>query len=118
MSEALEAQEQKWFVKWFRMQHPGLVLFAIPNGGYRDCREGLNLKAQGVLRGVPDLFLAAPRGVYAGMFIEMKRSRRTKTKISPDQERMIEILQECGYRAVVAYGFEHAQELVEDYLVC
>lgn len=47
-------------------------LFAIPNGGARDEVTGGKLKAEGVLAGVWDLFLAIPVGEYGGCWIETK----------------------------------------------
>ena len=57
-----EHQLQVECVKWFRFQYPKLanLLFAIPNGGLRNIKVATKLKAEGVLAGVPDLFLAIP----------------------------------------------------------
>lgn len=47
-------------------------IFAIPNGGDRDIRVAVKLKAEGVRRGVPDLMLLAKRHGYSGLVIELK----------------------------------------------
>jgi hypothetical protein len=80
----LESQLQIACVKWLRMQHPHLspFLFAIPNGGARSAITGAILKAEGVRRGVADLFLMVPTDNYHGLFIEMKVA---KGKQSPEQ---------------------------------
>lgn len=74
---ASEHQEQCKVIdwKWLNMgRYPELInLFAIPNGGARDAITGALLKAEGVLAGVPDLFLGCARGGYHGLFIELKR---------------------------------------------
>ena len=56
-----ESQEQKSLFKWWRVysRHaPHLVMYHIPNGGRRDAITGARLKAEGVVAGVPDIFLA------------------------------------------------------------
>jgi hypothetical protein len=69
-----EHRLQRDCVLWFRLRHPRLALrlFAIPNGGRRDAVTGARLKAEGVVAGVADLFLAVPRGGCGGLFVEMK----------------------------------------------
>lgn len=58
----------------FRLAFPKLKrrLFAVPNGGARNAITGAKLKAEGVMAGVWDMFLACPRGKFAGCFIETK----------------------------------------------
>jgi len=46
------------------------IVFAVPNGGSRDAREGANLKVQGVLAGIPDLGIVMPAGEI--IWVEMK----------------------------------------------
>ena len=59
-----EHQEQKTLVQgwWPRVQRrwPGVLLYAIPNGGDRNPIVAKKLKAEGVLAGIPDLYLACP----------------------------------------------------------
>ena len=46
------------------MQHREIsaLLYAVPNGGYRNAREAARFKAEGVRSGVPDLCLAVSNG--------------------------------------------------------
>ena len=67
-----ESKLQQACVRWFRYQYPGILIFAIPNGGQRNKVTASILKAEGVLAGVPDLFIATPNGTHSGLFIEMK----------------------------------------------
>jgi hypothetical protein len=101
--------------KWLNIsKYPELVnLFAIPNGGARDVRTGAKLKAEGVLAGVPDLFLAAVRGKYHGLFIEMKVK---PNKPTVKQTEVIQNLRKQGYAAYVCYGADSAIELIGKYL--
>ena len=94
--------------------HPELKnLFAVPNGGLRSKSEAARLKASGVKAGVPDIFLAVPKGGYAGLFIEMKVG---KNKTRKDQDEWIERLMRAGYKCAVCYGFETARYEIEEYL--
>lgn len=67
-----ESQLQKSCVRWFRKQYRRYVLFAIPNGGKRNVITATNLKKEGVVSGVGDLFLMTSNSKYHGLFIEMK----------------------------------------------
>ena len=115
---ASEALEQKWLFEWAAYNvwlHPELqLMFHVPNGGSRDVREAHNLKMQGVKAGVPDICLPIPRGQYHGMFIEMKKSKGGV--VSQEQKGWLMRLNEQGYKAIVAHGFEEAKTAIEKYL--
>ena len=103
-----EHQEQKLFVKWFELQYPKVKIFAIPNGGNRNVVTAAMLKAEGVRKGVPDLFI--PEWL---LWIEMKRVKGGK--LSPEQSDWIDYLNDCGHLALIANGFDEAKEIVLDY---
>lgn len=69
-------------------------VFAIPNGGNRDAATGAILKREGVVAGVPDLFLPFSAGGYGGLFIEVKAPGGV---VSPAQKDMIQRLRGSGY---------------------
>ena len=101
-----ESAEQIRFVGRVRHFHPGILIFAIPNGGGRNPQEATRLKEEGVLAGIPDLMIPEPRGNYNGMFIEMKRVKGGRT--SQEQATMIERLRDRGYNTVVCEGCAEA----------
>lgn len=107
-----EHDEQVAFVTWFRLQYPGVVIMAVPNGAHLAGSERVRqakmarMKAEGLTPGVPDLFIPAWR-----LWVEMKR--RKASVVSPEQKEMILYLTECGYEAVVARGFDEARAAVE-----
>lgn len=119
-----EAAEQRDLVKWARLaafRDPALrLLFAIPNGGgfsggfKSNAIRVSRMKAAGLTPGVPDLFLAAPRAGFAGLFVEMKRTSRAN--VSDDQETMAAQLSAAGYAVAIAYGWHAARDAVNDYL--
>lgn len=102
-------------VKWFRYQYPNLYynLFAIPNGGYRPDKTGVFLKAEGVVAGVSDIFLAIPRGGYHGAFIEMKILPK---KPSKKQFEFAEKMKIYNYDWIVCYNFDQFKDFIEMYL--
>ncbi len=108
-----EAQLQSECVRWFRLQYPNLLLFAIPNGGSRNVIEAANLKKQGVMAGIPDLFLAFPRAAAHGLFIEMKFG---KNKLTPNQKEVFILLQNQGYSIATCYSFDQFQTIINFYI--
>ena len=97
-----EHEEQREFVQWFRKSFPGTRIFAIPNGGARSKATAAKLKVEGVVRGVPDLFVPAWK-----LWIEMKRIMGGT--VSVDQKDWIRYLESCGYQCIVAKGEKDAQ---------
>jgi hypothetical protein len=98
-----EHDEQAGFVQWFRAKWPRVLIFAIPNGGKRNISTAKKLKAEGVVPGVPDLFIPA-----WGIWIEMKRQKGGRT--SSDQDDMISYLESIGHRVIVGYGATDASD--------
>ncbi len=108
-----ESKLQRSCVTWFRLQYPEYVLFAVPNGGYRNVKEAAIMKAEGVLAGVADLFLMLPRKGYSGMFIEMKYGLG---KQSNEQIKFQTNSEEQGYKYVVANSLEGFMSEVNSYI--
>jgi hypothetical protein len=100
-----ESDEQIAFVKWFKAQYPGVLIFSVPNGGSRRKREALKLQHEGVVKGVPDLFIPEWR-----LFIEMKRQKGGV--VSPDQKQIMAELTRVGYVCQVCNGWRAAADFV------
>lgn len=109
-----EHEEQAALVEWLDWQHPTVAYWATPNGGHRDVRVAVKLKAEGVKPGVPDLFIAEKRRGYSGLFIEMKRRRGGQ--VSPEQREWKKILEQRDFRVEICAGFEAAKAVIEEYL--
>ena len=103
-----EDHEQMMFVQWFRRSYPGVLIFAIPNGGARHSAVAMKLKATGVVKGIPDLFVPA-----WSLWIEMKR--QDGGRVSPEQKEVMAYLEGIGHRAIVAKGAEDAKRQVIQY---
>lgn len=111
----LESSTQKEFIRWFDLQYPhiGNLLFHPANGGTRNVREAVNLKAQGVRKGVSDIILLVPRGTYHGLVMELKRKGCKPTK---EQLEFLHALQAKGYCTAWHDDLEEAITFVDDYM--
>lgn len=120
-----EHQQQCATVTWFRYQYPQYAgyLFAIPNGGVlcdtpktkRKLRMAY-MFAEGFKSGVSDLFLAVPRGIYHGLWLEMKDTGKGVEALTEAQLAHIKAMQAVGYAATFAAGFGHAQAVIKKYM--
>jgi hypothetical protein len=120
-----EHEEQAAVVQWAQENEgrwPELrLLFAVPNGGYRDPITAKLLAESGVKAGVPDMLLPCARrdedgSVLHGLWIELKR-RDHSNHPSPEQGVWLSALRREGYRAVVCYGAPEAIDALCTYLV-
>lgn len=114
-----EHDEQVRLIEWWALSHnqfgvPEQLLFAIPNGGVRNIVTATKLKAEGVRAGIPDLFLAVPRGESHGMFIEMKKTKGGR--VSEAQSNTISLLHDQKFIATVCHGWEDAMDAIIRYL--
>ena len=96
-------------------------LFAIPNGFFASSGQKSKMKAEGLRGGVPDVWLPVPiiSKLYYGLIIEMKREvykTRLNGGCTDDQLKWLAYLNESGYKAVVAYGWEEARDEILRYL--
>ena len=89
-------------------------LFHIPNGGSRHIAEASKLKAMGVKRGVPDIFLPVRTINFIGMWIELKKP--IKGIVSGEQDEWLDYLSKQGYATRVAFGWEEARDALLEYL--
>jgi hypothetical protein len=128
-----EHDEQVRVFEWAEvvsLGYPELeLLLAIPNGAYYGGHWGTanKMKAEGVKKGVPDIFLPVPltRNFYneetqqpdlymkAGLWIEMKVGNN---KPSEQQEWWIDKLLDMGYEVKVCYGADEAIQTISEYL--
>lgn len=102
-------------VAWFAWQYPYLhgLLFAIPNGGHRVKAQAGKLKAEGVLPGVADIFLALPNPLYHGLFLECKLPEGKQSKEQKLFEAAVVIR---GYQYIIFRSVEQFQQIIKQYL--
>ena len=114
-----EHEHQKKVIAWaeiMSIQIPGLeLLFAIPNGGHRYKAVAAKLKAEGVKKGVPDLCLPVARGLFHGLYIEMKQLE-PRGYPKKDQKWWLKKLSKQGYATYCCRGHKAAISVIQDYL--
>lgn len=108
-----ESRLQQACIKWVRYQYPDLIIYAIPNGGKRNAVTGAILKAEGVLAGVADLFVAKAMGDHHGLYIEMKTS---KGRQADSQRAFEEAVTREGYRYELCRSFKQFVAIIRTYL--
>ena len=121
-----ESDLQVQVAQYIRLRYPK-VLFHSDYGSGIKLTKGQAIKQKrqnGGLRGWPDMFIAEARNGQHGLFIELKRKgTRLKKKDGTwasehlaEQNEMLNKLQEKGYAAYFAVGFEEAKDIIDDYL--
>lgn len=107
-----EAQEQEMFCRWLDLNK--IDYFAIPNGGSRHKLEAINMKKQGIKKGVSDMFIFATE---KALFMEMKRRDPKLSKTSKDQVEFQDRANSYPYaEARICYGYDEAVAFVEEFL--
>lgn len=100
-----EHSEQVGLINWFRLQYPNVLIFAIPNGEKRAITVAKRLKAEGVVRGIPDLFIP-----QWNLWVEMKRE--SGGRLSPEQKSMISYLESIGNTVIIGRGASDASKQI------
>ena len=113
-----EHSHQVTLFQWASMESKHLselaLMFAIPNAGAgAQSGQAGKMKGEGVKAGVPDLLLPAARGIYHGLFVEMKFN---KNKPNPQQLWWHSRLEEQGFKVVVCYAWHEAKDVILAYL--
>lgn len=102
------------WANWNANRYPELKwLHHVPNGGSRNKQEAVKLKQLGVKAGVSDLHLPYPKGLYCGMYIEMKfgDNRQQET-----QKEFLADMAAAGHFVATCYSAEEAIKVLEEYL--
>lgn len=111
-----EAIEQERVIKWARdneNNYPFLwLLHSSLNGVKLSKNQAGRAKTQGMLSGVPDLFLPVPKNGFHGLFIEMKSG---KGRLSTNQTCFLSKVELLGYKIAVCYSANEAIKTIENY---
>ena len=109
--------EQINVINWAKCQlqiYPELKwLYHIPNGGSRYKAEAVKLKQMGVKAGVSDLCLPYPKGIYCGLYIEMKYD---KGRLQDTQKEFLHDMAEAGHYVATCYTAEETIKVIEEYV--
>jgi len=109
-----EHRLQVAFFQYLNIAYPEVNehAFAIPNGGARNKTVATKLKAEGVKKGIPDIFIAIPFNDFHGLFIELKIKPNGPTA---EQKDWIAKLKAQGYDCHVCYTLDEAIDCVKAY---
>ena len=112
-----EAIEQAKVIAWARANennYPYLwMLHSSLNGVKMTKAQAGREIAQGMLSGVPDLFLPVKNNNFVGLYIEMKS---TKGRVSVEQSRYLKCAAENGYSVVVCSSAVDAINTIKAHL--
>jgi hypothetical protein len=106
-----ESEEAKTLVAYLRVR--GYTFFHAPSetGQTPEARRrAIRMKQQGTVRGFPDYTIIAGTQL---VFIELKRAKRSLSKVSPEQREWLEKLATTGAQCAICYGAAEAIEFVE-----
>ena len=102
------------WANWNMNRYPELRwLFHVPNGGSRNKQEAVKFKQMGVKAGVSDLCLPYPKGIYCGLFIEMKYGNNRQ---QDTQKEFLADMAAAGHFVATCYSAEEAIKVIEEYL--
>ena len=113
-----ESAHQSQVIEWSRWayktgKYPMLnMLHCSLNGVKLSATQARIAKAQGMLSGVPDLFLPVPRGCFHGLYIEMKSE---KGRLTENQQWFLSNAESLGYKTAVCYSAKEAIDAIEAY---
>ena len=114
----LESAQQAQVVEWSRWayktgKYPMLnMLHCSLNGVKLSGTQARIAKGQGMLSGVPDLFLPVPKNGYHGLFIEMKSE---KGRVTENQHWFLTNAESLGYKTAVCYSAKEAISAIQAY---
>ena len=114
----LESIQQAQVIEWSRWayktgKYPLLnMLHCSLNGVKLSGTQAKIAKGQGMLSGVPDLFLPVPRQSFHGLYIEMKSEKGCLTE---NQQWFLGNAESVGYKTVVCYGSKEAIAAIQAY---
>ena len=114
----LESIQQAQVIEWSRWayktgKYPLLnMLHCSLNGVKLSGTQAKIAKGQGMLSGVPDLFLPVPRQSFHGLYIEMKSE---KGRLTENQQWFLTNAESVGYKTVVCYNAKEAIAAIQAY---
>ena len=94
VSNDTEESEQKDLFAWCKSKK--IEMIHIPNERKSSVQQLIKLTSQGMRKGFPDNFFPYPKGCYHGLFIELKRSKKSLSKVSTAQYEWIKKLTDLG----------------------
>ena len=100
----------------------------VANERRTSIQEGVRLKAKGVKSGVPDCMIYTAKGGFNGLALELKitkemglkkngdKKKPVKGVVSDNQAKWLSKLSVEGWFSHVAYSFDEAKTIIDNYL--
>lgn len=120
-----EKQVHKAICQYLDLQYPDVIYTSDPSGIRTTIGIVMEMKAKRCKRyKIPDLLILHPNSTYHGLFMEIKKDLSQivtksgdlrKDKHTQEQNRTLLRLQELGYAAIFAAGFDHAKKAIDLY---
>ena len=126
MSRFKEDDLQKQVAKY--LDYNNVLWFHPANERKSSIQQGVRLKAKGVKSGVPDCMIFTPKGRFKGLALELKITKDngfkkngeprkpTKGVLSDNQREWLINLTASGWETKVAYSFDEAKLIIDNYL--
>lgn len=119
-----EDKLQEKVVEYITNTYPDVMFDGNSKNIKLEIWQGVAMKRMGKRRGYPDMFIAAPRHGYHGLYIELKRDGERVNKLDgkwanehvAEQAKVHEKLRSEGYWADFVIGYEPAIEIIKWYL--
>ncbi len=110
--------------QYLKIQYPQVIFNTDLSGVKLTIGQSAKIAKLRSYKGFPDIMIFEPRGDYYGLFIELKSdtARIYKKNGTPatdhiaEQLKMIEMLNQRGYYAIMVVGFEEAKKQIDNYL--
>lgn len=112
--------------RYLRVQYPNIIYkFNHEDARKRGFRLQYLIKLLQSDSGYPDLFIAEPRDVYHGLFLEIKAEgvkthKKDGSLVASQhirkQAEMLDKLSNRGYLSCFASGFDEAKKVIDDYM--
>ena len=121
-----EEEVQKSVVKYLKLKYPKAWYCASLGGIRTSFKQAVKAKATGYVKGFPDLQICVPMergvegeggtprgGVYHGLFLEIKKDK--KSYPTKEQKEWVAYLNEQGYCARVTKGLDESLAVIDAY---
>jgi len=107
--DVIQAEIYKWYNNSFCLKNhePQCIIFSVPNGGTRNIREAMLLKATGVVAGVSDLIIVRQSEV---LFVEVKTEIGKQSK---EQKNFQKTVENFGFKYILVRSLEDFKNQIQ-----
>ena len=120
-----EQDTHREICSYIKFKYPDVVFMSDGSGLKLPLGLAKKYAALKSSRGIPDLFIAQPKGKYAGLFLEIKREGEViftkdgelyKNEHLYEQAKVLDALKHKGYASYFVVGVEMATDLIDQYM--